>query len=212
VVVERSAGELALAPSLVSRVEEVTDRLEGADDDERLDALRSACGPDDDPERLLAALDVTARRIARFLALRAESDLSTPDCLRSTLVVEQFQRSRPRSDGAPDGFLPVRGDQLPLVLTLTPRAVIYVWRDDCDPCDTMRDEFEAIFGRSGDDELGLYAVEGPEAPELLYERYEVVGAPTTLFVVDGEVDCRLTGAHYRSVIDSEIETLRDVSA
>jgi hypothetical protein len=55
------------------------------------------------------------------------------------------------------------------------------------------------------------AVYGPDAPVLLEERYNVVGAPTTLFVLNGRVDARLQGAHEEYKIESEVQKLRELS-
>jgi hypothetical protein len=57
-------------------------------------------------------------------------------------------------------------------------------------------------------QLALFAAYGPDAAELLQDRYGVQGGPTTLFVVDGEVDARLQGAHYPEAIEHEFEQLK----
>jgi hypothetical protein len=212
VIVDRES-DISLAPTFVDAVDAHENTLRNAADADHADVLvdsTDACDSRADANAVTAALDGDTRRLARFLALDDAASPSLVDTLRYTLLVERFERPAPPTDGAPAGFLSLHGDQLPLALALSHRTIVYVWREDCDPCDTMRDEFEDAFGETGDDELGLYAIYGPEAAEFLYDRYDVAGAPTTLFVLDGTVDCRLEGAHYRSVIDSEIETLRSL--
>jgi hypothetical protein len=211
VIVDRGR-DISLAPTFVDAVDahENTLRNAAADHADLLVESTGACDSRADANAVTAALDCDTRRLARFLALDDAGTESLVDALRYTLLVERFERPAPPTAGAPAGFLSLHGDQLPLALALSQRAMVYVWREDCDPCDTMRDEFEDAFGETGDDELGLYAVYGPDAAGFLYDRYDVAGAPTTLFVLDGTVDCRLEGAHYRSVIDSEIETLRSL--
>jgi len=124
-------------------------------------------------------------------------------------ILDQF-RDPPPVDGSPSAFLPVRGDRLPFLLAGYEAGIVYVWREDCPPCDVMKEDFEDVF-ESQPDDLLLVSVYGPECPVLLDERFDVVGAPTVLFVRDGRVDSRMVGARERTAIESEIETLRDLA-
>jgi hypothetical protein len=74
----------------------------------------------------------------------------------------------------------------------------------------VRDDFEEIFEPPPDDLL-LLSVYGPECPVLLEERFDIVGAPTVLFVRGGTVDSRMVGGREKTAIESEIETLRELS-
>ena len=165
-------------------------------DPEVLDSL-AAVG-DDDP-RFVAQYCALAERVA---------SLADDDLVRTVAVLAQFQGTPPKTAGAPDPFLPVRGEQLPALLQLTPAAIVYVWQEDCEPCDLVRETFEDILGAPED--IALFAVYGPGWAELLYEEFDVAGAPTALFVLDGDVDSRLNGPHYPESYEGELETLREL--
>ena len=94
-------------------------------------------------------------------------------------------------------------------MQLTRRAVVYVWQEDCEPCDLVRQTLEDLLDAPED--IALFAVYGPDWAELLYEEFDVAGAPTTLFVLDGEVDSRLNGPHYPESYEGELETLRELA-
>jgi len=199
---------LAVAESFRTAVEDVEASLESGDVREPL----AARVDDEDVVDGLAALGEEDPSFAAHycvLADRAEG-LSHDDLVRTVAVLVQFRETSPRTDGAPDAFLPVRGDQLPTLLRLSPRSVVYVWMDDCDPCDLVRESFDELFEQPPDD-FALFAVYGPEWAELLHEKYDVSGAPTALFVRGDEVDSRLQGAHYTTAYEGEIETLRELT-
>lgn len=149
--------------------------------------------------------------LVHFLALSSfTGERLDREWLRTTAVLAQLREPRPRADGAPKAFLPIHGDWLDVFMELFQNAIVYFWRDDCDPCDVMVEEFDDIFDEP--DGLALFAVYGPAHPRLLQEEYDITGGPATMFVVDGEVDTRLYGAQYRNVIDTEIETVREIAA
>ena len=137
------------------------------------------------------------------------SDLEEETRVQLAALVNANFGDPPRDEGAPRSFLPVHGEKLPPLANAHRRAIVYVWRDDCEPCDIMREHFDDILPTAPDD-IALYAVYGPSAVDVLFDEYGVVGAPTTLFMLDGRVDCRLTKAQYPSVIETEIRKLREL--
>ena len=142
--------------------------------------------------------------VARYLAIQdLVDDLEFAEGVRVLLLLDQITNPASRTSGSPEPFLSVRGEQLPVLLTIFPLSIVYIWRDECPECDVMRDALETAFD-GGHDQFTLLSVYGPACAELLENRYEVVGGPTTLFVVDREVDCRLQGAHVQDVIEKEI--------
>ena len=165
---------------------------------------------DADPETLVRLCVSRPDRIGGLVAL-SESlpDRPIQERLGLLLALEGLRRDPPRADGSPEAFLPVYPDQLPLFCRLAPKAVLYVWRADCPPCDVVVEELDGAFP-SPDPELTLLSTYGPEDPALLQERFEVSGGPTVLLMVDGAVDLRLHGPQYRSVLDDEIRTLREM--
>jgi len=126
---------------------------------------------------------------------------------RAAVFLTQFP-DNPPTDGVPDSFLAVTGPALQQVLQFVEKAIIYIWRDDCDPCDIMKMEYDNIFQEPPDD-LTLLAVYGSDWGSLLRSEFDIVGAPTTLFVRNSVVDARLIGAHYPKAIEHEIAVLRD---
>jgi len=205
-VVEEDNRTLGLSASYRSRLESRLSELRDLPADDRLDAVAEQRG-EDEAARLLDLAEGSVDPVAQYLTLTESLDRGGfEDRLRLIPTLQQLYRPAP-DRGAPDRFTPVHPDHLPFLLNLYERAVVYVWRDECPPCETMREEFDSLFPEP-DDQLALLAVYGPDGPQLLQERYSVTAGPTTLFVLDGEVDSRLLGAQYRSVIESEIETLR----
>lgn len=176
--------------------EELEGRLRKVTDDEaQLHALVPLS--EDHPEYL-----------ATFLRISDEvPDLPPETRVLLAIVLRNVQRSFPPASGVPDSFVPVHGDQLDIVLPLCGAGVLYVWREDCEPCDTMKDELETIL--AGDEGLVRLAVFGPDWVDLLRDEYDVTGGPTTLFVRDGAVDARLLGAHVRNAIENELDKIRD---
>jgi thiol-disulfide isomerase/thioredoxin len=206
VIVEEEDGVLGLSASYRSRLETHLSELRDCPVDDRREAVAEQRG-DEEADRLLDLTEGDVEPVAQYLALTESLDRGKFE-ERLRLVPTLQQLCRPALDrSAPEGFTPVHPEQLPFLLNLYERAIVYVWRDDCPPCETMREEFGSLFPEP-DEQLALLSVYGPDGPQLLRKRYSVTAGPTTLFVIDGEVDSRLLGSQYRSVIESEIETLR----
>lgn len=208
VVVETDDG-IDLNPEFRSTVDELVHSLqedrgqdaqtviiERVDDSEHGDVLANLAG--DDPE--FVACNLTLHEMTE--------DLSWEASLGTTVLLQQLLGDPPRDEGSPQAFLPVTGDQLPTVLDIYRRAVVYAWQEDCDPCDLVRESFDELFEEAPGD-IALLSVYGPDCAELLQDRFDVEVSPTTLFVVDGKVDARLVGAHYTNVYETEVETLRN---
>lgn len=138
-------------------------------------------------------------------------DSSPEEVLRLLTVLDLFQGESTETAGVPEPFLPVSGERLRTLLKLYDRAIVYVWKHDCPPCDTVRSDLEELLEEppSG---IPLFAVYGPDAATLLYDAYTVVGAPTVLFVLNDEVDLRLEGPQERDVLQREIEKFPTVLA
>jgi hypothetical protein len=141
--------------------------------------------------------------LATYLAVSDLAELDEADALRAVLLLARLGRVEPPDDGAPEAFTAVDGDLLDLVLLLTERAIVYVWRHECPPCDVMREEFDDIFSTPPLD-VALLAVFGPDWPVHLQEQYNVVGGPTALFMIGKRVEVRLQGGQHCSVIENEV--------
>lgn len=192
-----------LTGSYLADVERTLTDVRGADGvDRALGSLDAGSGSD----TFAAIADDDPDIIARYLVLRDRiPDLSQPVLFRATVVLDQLS-DPPRTDGAPNCCLPVRGERLQTFLRFGQPSVVYVWREDCEPCALVSAELEEI---SPEDDIALFAVYGPGNASLLYENYNVTGAPTLLFVADGGVNTRLFGAQHRVAIESELSRLRE---
>lgn len=212
VLVAAEDGEtFSLSERFVDERREAKGRFESAGEAERAELLADALDVEAVPEALERVLDSPAvladyETVAAFLP-----GLEHAKRVGVLNVLGGLRRSRPPDEGAPEAFLPVHGDRLPALVRLQRAAVVYVWREDCDPCDLVREDLEEIFDDRPPEDLMLYAVYGPEWAEELHDAFDVGGAPTTLFVRDGEVDARLLGAHPRTALENEVGILREHS-
>lgn len=205
-IFEASAdGELHPTESFRRTREEYRDEVAGLDDDEfdeELSAFTSADGvtPPD--------VGVDALGDAKAIYHAAES----MDRERSMLAAVALQRieAANAASGVPDGFVELNGEEIDGFMRSNPAAVVYFWREDCDPCDGVREIFEALLA-DGEipEQVGLGAVYGPDSAELVRERYQVAVAPTTLFCVDGRIDSRIIGDSEYNVLRTEIRTIAD---
>lgn len=160
--------------------------------------------------REVAVTEDNAEFLARVRALEDATSVTNHDVLADvSLILSWFLRSQPRQEGSPEQFLPIHGDQLPVVIQTYSPAVLYVWLDDCEPCDLIKSDFEGRLSKSIPDDVSLFSVYGPAYSEFLQERYDIVGGPMLLFVANNQIDSRLHGAHEPEVVEREMETIRD---
>ena len=208
---KEDSGNLVLTDEFLDLVTDSRRTVSAVGEEGRdADTLNLPGGRDRDPfNRLLETTD-NEDLAAEYLALvRADIDGFThEDRLRSLPLLDALRDGVP-NEGSPDPFVPIRGPSLPALLPLYERAIVYTWREDCPPCDVMRDAFEAVFETPPRD-IALFSVYGPDNAELLYEHYDVVGGPTTLFCYQGSVDARLTGAYAEQIVEREVRKLREV--
>lgn len=170
-------------------------------------ALENAAPTDE-----LAVLEDHEEYSAIYSALDAALDTATHvQKLQLIPLINAFHGSGVELDGVPEYFYPVPGDLLNHLLSHYKRAIVYVWRHDCPPCRTVKADFETFFEQPPTD-IALFAVYGPEWASLLQEQFDITGGPATLFIVNGEVDARLYGAHPRDTLRNELETLREIPA
>jgi hypothetical protein len=205
---EEDEQELTISAEFNSDVEEFKTVLEN--DESRADMLDELFEDENIIETLQSIADDDILFVSCYCALsKRATTWSQDDRIRSTIILSQLNAGFPRSEGAPDAFLPVRGDQLSTLLQLTPRAIVYVWKDDCDPCTAVKGTFEEIFEQPPEN-ISLFAVHGPEWAEELYTEYKVSGAPTALFISQGSVDARLTGPRYQESYEGEVKKLQNM--
>lgn len=196
------AGDIELSPEYLTSV----DQYRQMSTDECKDAIQKQ---QDIPGAILDGDATDLVFLAHLCALSERIDgLSFETIIRSALVVCALDGDSLPTAGVPEGYVPIRGTQLDVVLRFYQRAIIYIWRTDCPPCDEMRDDLEALEGDLTDG-VGQFAVYGPDYARHLQETYDVTGGPALLFMADGAIRSRLYGAQHSEVIRSELRTLRE---
>jgi len=118
-------------------------------------------------------------------------------------------------EGVPDGFIPVRANEISAFVKRHDGTVVYLWGDDCKPCDRMREELEALLEQNSlPDEVELGAVYlgreaeiDPETIDLIGDEWMVTVVPTTLFFLNGQIDSRYYGSKPKEAVKREIEIL-----
>lgn len=191
-----------------AKLDEYRTEVETLDDAELVDRITEATGSEEEAETLLRT--ATDEIVAEYLSLSEVEGLSHTDRLRALASFDSLRGSPLPTDGVPDPFVPVRGDRVRVLADLYELTLIYVWMDDCPPCEIMRSELERTFETPPDD-IAMFAVYGPDWKEELHDEYKVDGAPTLLYLIRGNVDVRLRGAYYPETILKEVEKIREIS-
>ncbi len=208
-VIEAQNGEgLQFTPTFATVLEEQGSFVASADESEVRNRLHSETGDELVTEAILDVGSGSTRLPIEYLALAEYEELSHFSRLQALTVFDQFYSPPPPSEGSPDAFLPVRGDRLPFLFELCDPAIVYIWLRECPPCDLVREDFNEIFSEQPAD-IGLFSLFGPDWSELLQEKYDVTGGPTTLFVEDGSIDYRVYKAPPQDHLLNECQRYTD---
>lgn len=208
VVVESDGGErLSLTESYIARRNRRRSELRDLDDATFVAKARPYT-----EETPLTPENTSRELIADTMVLAHEVGTLRPrNLLGVALLLGSIEESNV-TDGIPEAFTPIRGRDIVSFINLTPAAVIYCWGDDCDPCDVVRRDFEELIDEGAiPGHVALGAVYAPDSQEVLYTEYDVGIVPTLLFCANGRVDSRLLGAHEPSVVEAEIDTIKELS-
>lgn len=201
---EEPDGALRLAEAFARDADAEQERVENVPLEEYIESV----GLKQEGTARLARLTDPDSSFLGFLgAVASWTDFDFEELLDAAVILAYVERGMPPSHGSPSSFLPVSGDQLRTLIELLDRAFVYIWRDDCDPCRVMKHELDDIFNAQPAD-VSLLSVYGQDCAELLDQEFGVPGAPALLSIVDGEVDARMYGPQYGSVIEREFDTLR----
>lgn len=206
--IEDERGGLRFTSDFLTTLEEVESFVTRADEAEIMDELDSVTGDEDVSRTLLDIGTESGRLVMEYLALSQFEGLSHLERLQALTVFDTFYVPPPPTEGSPEMFLPVRGERLPFLFEMNDRAIVYIWREDCPPCEIVKDDLDEIFSRQPED-VGLFSVYGPDCSELLQERYDITGGPTTLFIEDGEIDYRVYSAPPRDLLLEECRRYTD---
>lgn len=207
-VLEEQDGDVSLSPPFESAVEDYRETIADLPRNELSDLIRNRVGEGSAIEPLVRLNEKDPRIVSELLALDDHLETVTGDDWLTLLPVLRLFRSKSvPTDGVPGPFVPVPGDQLAEYSKLYSKMFVYIWLDDCDPCDILKPRLESIFEQPK--EVMLFAVYGPDYKESLAQQYDVTAGPAMLFFRDGTVDTRLYGAHSESIIETELEKFRE---
>jgi thiol-disulfide isomerase/thioredoxin len=207
VLVETEEG-FGVAESFADSIERSYESVRGLDGSAIEERVADAVD-DEDQRGLVTEVGTDDREfLALYLALTERlPSLPAETRIRIVPLLQGFRGSPPRDEGAPDAFVPIHGDRMRTITRLFPRSIVYVWLDDCEPCDAMRETFDDLLDGPPDG-VELFAVYGPDYAEFLHEEYDVKGGPVTLFMLRDRVDARYYGEKHERVVASEIEMLQ----
>lgn len=137
------------------------------------------------------------------------NNLSSAELLTSALVVQQIEYDDPTTH-VPKGFMPLNPEYLPIFQRVYPANVLFCWREDCPPCETVSSDFKDLWESNlTPDGIGLGAVYGPSCARELQEKFEVAVAPTTLFCISNRVDSRIIGSFGEKALQAEMSTIHN---
>ncbi|GGM59880.1 thiol-disulfide isomerase/thioredoxin [Halarchaeum rubridurum] len=200
---EESDEEVRLSDAFAAARERERAALAARDDD-AIAALRETYTADGDVE----PDGVDERTLADAVAVHETCESVDP--LTSLHVARSLARDG--LDGTdphvPDGFVSLDGDEIGRFLDAHAAAVVYCWREDCEPCDAVRADLDALRDEGVvPDAVGLGAVYGPDNVDELRDGYEVGAAPTVLFCAGDTVASRFVGNPGREALRRELELL-----
>ncbi len=141
--------------------------------------------------------------LAELLAL---NDLLTDaeTALQVLPTLDLFGDSPPPVEGTPELFVQVSGPRLRTLAKLYERCIIYAWGYDCPPCETVRGDFDELLDEPMEG-IPLFAVCGEDCYKMLYDEFNMRGAPTVVFILEGKNDLRLEGPSAKEVLERELE-------
>lgn len=200
-------GTVTTTDEFESEVEEYVERIATLSFEGLTDSVRERVGREAVVEPFAELGDDEPRILAELFAVHDRVGPSASDDWLSLLpVLRLFDSGVEPTDGVPEQFIPVRATHVPQLTRIYTPALVYVWLDDCSPCDTVKRDLESLF----EEPQGVmpFAVYGPDHKAFLREEYDVTAGPALLFMRDGDVDVRLYGAQPKQTVESELATVR----
>jgi len=143
---------------------------------------------------------VTREEFVAYLSVRAhfeDEDEPVPDSLERATMASLVVDVAPATP-VPQGMRELENDEVEPFLEANDRAVLFVWRLRCDPCESMKAELEETLDRLPED-VAVAGVDGEAAPTVR-ERFEVDVAPAVVCVADGEAAGSETGYQSPSAV------------
>lgn len=199
-------GQVSLSAQFESAIDDCRATIANRPRNELSRLIREKVDAEPVVNPLVELADIDPRVGAELCALHDHVGVATNDWLPLLPVLRLFRNDAVPTEGVPDGFVPVPGEHVPHLANIYSRVLVYVWLDECPPCDVLKRRLESIFDRRAG--VSPFAVYGPAHREFLARTYDVTAGPALLFMRDGTIDTRLYGAHGEGVIDTELERLQ----
>jgi len=153
-------------------------------------------GPSVDPERVQ-----DEERVRGYVRALRTFDVDLTD---EAVVAAAVSLDNLTADA--DDIVSVRGEALPALLDTVDHVIVLVSKDGCEACDTVRSKLDGLVEDGVvPADVVIAEVHGPECKRLLWENYDVVGAPTLLFGQSGGVELRLTGDPHVEQLRSDVQ-------
>jgi hypothetical protein len=153
-----------------------------------------------DGPSIVGTNEADERRVRGFARALQACDVPLADEELVAAAVSLAERTAEDSE-----IVSVRGEDLAALIE-TEDVLAFVSKKGCDPCDRVRMKLETLLADGVlPDDVVVAEVPGADWQRLLYEEYDVVGAPTLLFGIDGHVEMRLTGDPHVEQLHSDVQ-------
>lgn len=194
---EDDDGTLRLSAALHDIIDLYEQSYGDLPDQEFTEAVADAFGLEySEAVRRIDEEGVTREEFVAYLSVRAhfeDEDEPVPDSLERATMASLVVDVAPATP-VPQGMRELEDDEVEPFLEANDRAVLFVWRLRCDPCESMKAELEETLDLLPVD-VAVAGVDG-EATPTVRERFDVDAAPAVVCVADGRHVATETG--YRS--------------
>ncbi len=210
-VFEQTADDqLTLSSSFTEVVESHRERLERAENDKIEAMVGDVLTDEETAVQLCENVAYDPKILSRVIALRnIDSSPSLGQTVLLSVVTQQLETEFPRTDGAPEGFVSVTGTALNTLVSTCEHCLVYVWREECEPCETVAEVLSELPTDDSRTTAVPLSVYGPDNVSMLRKKYDVVGAPTVFSTEDGRVDTAITGPAPKSKLTAELEAFEE---
>lgn len=156
--------------------------------------------PEEAAERI-EAFDVTREQFVALLTLNSHLDGDYPLTERTEMAMMVTDLAPPSP--VPEEIVELDDDSYEAFLADHDRAVVFVWKQFCDPCRTMKEELgETLSALPAD--AAVAGVDGEATPEFC-RSFGVEAAPSTLLFADGELETLLRGYKSPEAVEAACE-------
>ncbi|WP_248897268.1 thioredoxin family protein [Haloplanus halobius] len=187
-VAERDGGTLVTTPAFESARRVYRDSYASVGDDAFRQTVADVFGVDEATaaERIDDGA-ITRDDLIAYLALQSFLDTADePLAAMASLVVELSPASP-----VPDSLTELDDEEWRAFLDDHPDAVVTVWRHDCAPCESLKEDLDSLRDALPES-VALAGVDGESVPAFRQE-FEVDTAPAVCCFVGGTLDAVVTG-------------------